>query len=78
MRAVRESGLSAYDPFEIEARLRRKDGWFLFRYNPLIKQGSVSRWYGTATEIESRKKEEDRVRKENLVLGERTRIAQDP
>jgi PAS domain S-box-containing protein len=80
MRAVRERGLSAHDPFEIEARLRRKDGvyrWFLFRYNPLIKQGSVSRWYGTATEIESRKNEEDRVRKENLVLGERTRIAQE-
>ena len=80
VRAVREGGLSTHQPFEIEARLRRKDGvyrWFLLRYNPLIKQGSVSRWYGTATEIESRKKEEDRVRKENLVLGERTRIAQE-
>lgn len=80
MRAARERGLSAKGPFEVEARLRRKDGvyrWFLVRYSPLIKQGCVSRWYGTATEIESRKNEEDRVRKENLVLEERTRIAQE-
>jgi len=57
-----------------------KDGvfrWFLFRYNPFLKDGSVIRWYGTATEIESRKQEEERVRKENVRLEERTRIAQE-
>ena len=32
-------------------------------------------WYVSATEIESRKKEEERVRKENVSLEERTRIA---
>ena len=80
MRAVREHGLSAHDPFEIEARVGGKDGvyrWFLFRYNPLVEDGSVTRWYATATEIESRKQEEERVRKENLRLEERTRIAQE-
>jgi len=51
--------------------------WFLFRYNPFLKDGSVIRWYGTATEIESRKQEEERVRKENVRLEERTRIAQE-
>ena len=80
MRTLRNRGLSANDQFEIEARLRGKDGvyrWFLFRYNPLLEQGKVRRWYGTATEIESRKQEEDRVRRENVRLEERTRIAQE-
>ena len=35
------------------------------------------RWCGTVTEIESRKQEEERVRKENVRLEERTRIAQE-
>jgi signal transduction histidine kinase len=35
------------------------------------------RWCGTATEIESGKQEEERVRKENVRLEERTRIAQE-
>ncbi len=80
VRTVRERGLSTTDPFEIEARLRGQDGvyrWFLFRYNPLVEGGLVRRWYGTATEIESRKQEEERVRKENVRLEERTRIAQE-
>jgi PAS domain S-box-containing protein len=80
MRAVREHGLSTHDPFEVEARLLGKDGvyrWFLFHYNPLVEQGSIKKWYATATEIESRKQEEERIRKENLRLEERTRIAQE-
>jgi PAS domain S-box-containing protein len=80
MRSVRERGFSANVPFEIEARLLGKDGvyrWFLFRYKPLVEQGSVKRWYATATEIESRKQEEERVRKENVHLEERTLIAQE-
>jgi PAS domain S-box-containing protein len=80
MRTVRDRGLLASGPFEVEARLLGKDGvyrWFLFRYNPFLKDGSVIRWYGTATEIESRKQEEERVRKENVRLEERTRIGQE-
>jgi PAS domain S-box-containing protein len=80
MRAARERGVSGNRRFEIEARLLGKDGiyrWFLCRYNPLVEHGSVKRWYATATEIESRKQEEQRVRKENLRLEERTRIAQE-
>ena len=80
MRAVREHALSASDPFELEARLLGKDGvyrWFLFRYNPLIEEGRVKGWYASATEIESRKQGEDRVRRENVRLEERTRIAQE-
>ena len=80
MRVTRKHGISGNEPFEIEARTLRKDGvyrWFLYRYNPLVEQGRVIRWYATGTEIESRKQEEERVRKENVRLEERTRIAQE-
>src|SRR5437016_2657126 len=80
MRAVSERAFLENGPFELEARLLGKDGayrWYLFRYNPLVEQGCVKRWYATATEIESRKQEEERIRKENVRLEERTRIAQE-
>jgi PAS domain S-box-containing protein len=80
VRAVRQRGLSASEPFEAEARVLGKDGvfrWFLFRYNPLLEGGRVRRWYASATEIDSRKQQEERVRQENVRLEERTRIAQE-
>src|SRR5215510_7233726 len=47
---------------EFEARLRRYDGvfrWFLFRAEPKRNQaGAVVSWYGTATDIEHRKRAE--------------------
>ena len=79
-RIVRERGLAGSDPFELDARQLGKDGiyrWFLWRYNPLIEEGRVRRWYVSATEIESRKQEEERIRQENVRLEERTRIAQE-
>src|SRR5258708_9985714 len=58
-RSERRSGLASGVPFEIEKRMRGKDGrfrWFLFRYNPLLnEQGRVARWFATATDIEDRK-----------------------
>src|SRR5712671_265051 len=73
-RSERRSGLASGVPFEIEKRMRGKDGryrWFLFRYNPLLnEQGRVARWFATATDIEDRKQTEQRVRNENLVLRE--------
>jgi formate hydrogenlyase transcriptional activator len=61
-------------PFEIEKRMRGKDGryrWFVFRYNPLLnEQGRVTRWFATATDIEDRKQTEQRVHNENLALRE--------
>ncbi|HXA75500.1 MAG TPA: PAS domain-containing protein, partial [Candidatus Acidoferrales bacterium] len=51
---------------EGEARIRRFDGeyrWFICRSEPLVdEQGNVVRWYGTATDIEDRKRAEDRLR----------------
>ena len=73
-RSERRSGLASGVPFEIEKRMRGKDGryrWFLFRYNPLLnEQGRVVRWFATATDIEERKQTEQRVRNENIALRE--------
>jgi len=73
-RSERRSGLASGVPFEIEKRMRGKDGryrWFLFRYNPLLdQQGRVARWFATATDIEDRKQTEQRVRNENFALRE--------
>jgi hypothetical protein len=44
------AGLSKRMPFEMEKRLRGKDGryrWFLIRCNPLLNEnGDVVRWFG--------------------------------
>ena len=70
----RRRGLASGVPFEIEKRMRGKDGryrWFLFRYNPLLnEQGRLARWFATATDIEDRKQTEQMVRNENLALRE--------
>ena len=61
-------------PYEIEARLKRRDGqyrWFLARFNPVLDgQGRVTRWYAAATDIEDRKRAEQQVQDENLALRE--------
>jgi formate hydrogenlyase transcriptional activator len=62
------------EPHEFEARLLRHDGefrWFLFRVTPLKdERGQITRWYATATDIEDRKRAEEEIRKENIVLRE--------
>jgi formate hydrogenlyase transcriptional activator len=62
------------EPYEFEARMLRHDGrfrWFLFRLNPIKdERGEIIRWYGTATDIEDRKQDEDRLQHENAALRE--------
>src|SRR6516162_4127402 len=80
LREERRKALTRAVQFEYEQRALGKDGkyrWFLVRYNPLLEEGRVRRWHVTATEIESRKQEEERVRQENVRLEERTRIARE-
>ena len=71
---ARERAVARGAPWEGELRLRRKDGeyrWFLVRCNPLRDEdGTVIRRYATATDIEDRKRTEERVHKENVVLRE--------
>src|SRR6195256_5658362 len=57
---------------EIEARLRRHDGayrWFLIRVEPLQEEsGETVRWYGTNTDIEDRKRAEEKLRQDEREL----------
>src|SRR4029077_2544174 len=60
--------------YESEMRLRKSDGtyrWFLVRYNPLRDdQGQLVRWYLACTDIEDRKRAEERLLQENVALRE--------
>jgi len=74
VREERRAGLAEGVPFELEMRSLFKDGlyrWQLIQYNPLKdKSGQIIRWYATATDIDDRKKTEEQLRNENLVLRE--------
>jgi formate hydrogenlyase transcriptional activator len=74
LREERQAALSRGLPFEIEQRARRKDGqyrWFLVQYHPFRdEQGRLVRWYATGTDIDDRRRMEDRVRNENVALRE--------
>jgi len=65
-------GLARKMPFEIEWRVRRKDGqyrWFLVRYHPLRdEQGQILRWYAGGTDIDDRKRAEEALRKSEQEL----------
>ena len=60
--AIRASGM----PGGLEARLRRFDGeyrWFWFQAEPLRDEaGNIVKWYGSATDIEDRKRTEVALR----------------
>src|SRR6266478_6136618 len=74
LREERHEALARGKPFELEQRGLGKDGkyrWFLVRYNPLRDDhGNIIRWYATGTDIEDRKRAEERMRNENLALRE--------
>src|SRR2546425_1569026 len=74
LRAERQAALLRGLPFEIEQRALRKDGryrWFLIQYKPFHdEQGRLVRWYATGTDIEDRKRTDDRTRSENVALRE--------
>jgi len=64
---------------EIEARLRRHDGiyrWFLIRAEPLRDEaGTIIRWYGTSTDIDDRKRAEEKLRRSEAFLAEGQQLA---
>jgi formate hydrogenlyase transcriptional activator len=74
VREERKAGLARGLPFEIEQRALRKDGqyrWLLLRYSPFRdEEGRLVRWYATGTDIDDRKRAEDRTRNENVALRE--------
>jgi PAS domain S-box-containing protein len=73
---IRQSGM----PGELEARLRRFDGeyrWFLFRGVPLRDEsGKIVKWYGSSTDIEDRKRAEEKLRRSEAELIEAQRVSQ--
>jgi PAS domain S-box-containing protein len=60
--------------FELEVRLRKGDGshrWFLARCNPLRDdKGQTMRWFVACTDIDDRKRAEEKLRQENIALRE--------
>jgi PAS domain S-box-containing protein len=73
-RTFSDSARSGGSAFELELQLPKRDGthrWFLVRFNPLCdEQGQITRWYLASTDIEDRKRAEDRLRSENVALRE--------
>ena len=74
LREYRKSALARGVPFELEQRALGKDGqyrWFLIHYNPFRdEQERIVRWYATGTDINERKRNEERTRNENIALRE--------
>src|SRR5439155_22581712 len=66
--AAWERGFAGTAAWETEARFRRRDGeyrCFLVRVTPLWDDGGrIVRWYITGTDIEDRKKAEEKVRQD--------------
>jgi formate hydrogenlyase transcriptional activator len=60
--------------YELELRVRNADGkfrWILSRFNPLYdEKGQITRWYLASTDIDDRKKAEEKLRQENIALRE--------
>jgi PAS domain S-box-containing protein len=69
-----DRALSRGSGYELELRLRKGDGsyrWFLARSNPVRDdKGTITRWYVAWTDIEDRKRAEERLQQENVALRE--------
>ena len=72
------SALAVGEPTEIEVRLRRPDGnyrWWLTRSVPLRDDlGNIAKWYGTAIDIEERKRAEEALREAQANLARVSRV----
>jgi len=74
------ASLASGRPFENEARLRRAtDGeyrWFLIHGAPLRDEaGNIARWYGTAIDIEDRKRAEQALRRSESFLADAQKMS---
>src|SRR6267378_338851 len=74
VKALVDRSVATPAAYELEMRLRKGDGtyrWFLVRYNPLRDaQGQLIRWYLACSDIDDRKRVEDRMRNETIALRE--------
>ena len=66
------SAILSGDAYEIEYRLKRRDGeyrWHLTRALPVRDQSkTITRWFGTCTDIDARRRTEDRLRASTAAL----------
>ncbi|HTV57405.1 MAG TPA: sigma 54-interacting transcriptional regulator [Verrucomicrobiae bacterium] len=66
--------MSRGEVFEMEVRMRRRDGeyrWFLYQIYPLRDEhGRVARWCGTRIDVHTRRESQERDQRENLALRE--------
>jgi PAS domain S-box-containing protein len=69
--AFEDRDSSSYD---LEVRVRKGDGsfrWFLIRFSALHdEKGQLMRWYVACTDIDERKRAEEKLQQENLALRE--------
>jgi len=74
VKAVVDRSVANPAAYEAEMRLRRGDGtyrWFLVRYDPLHDdQRRLVRWYLACTDIDDRRRAEERLQQENVALRE--------
>jgi len=74
VRERRQAALADGLPFELELRALSRHGqyrWFLTCYKPFHdEEGRLVSWYATGTDIDDRKRAEDRMRNENVALRE--------
>jgi PAS domain S-box-containing protein len=74
LRSYRERALSDGLAYAVEVRLRGRDGsyrWHLARFNPVHDdEGQILRWYIACTDIEDRKRAEEKLQRENAALRE--------
>jgi PAS domain S-box-containing protein len=71
------SAIKSGNAYEIESRLRRKDyeyRWHLTRALPVRdRSGKITRWLGTCTDIDERKRTEDQLRSSTVMLMQNNR-----
>jgi PAS domain S-box-containing protein len=74
LQADAERALATGSPYQLELRLCKSDGsyrWFLARYHPVRDdKGQIVRWYVVCTDIDDRKRTEERLQRENATLRE--------
>jgi PAS domain S-box-containing protein len=72
--AAADRASSSGSAHELELRVQAADGsyrWFLSCFNPVHDDnGQITRWYVACTDIEDRKRAEDRLQQENVALRE--------
>ena len=66
-----KSALSTGNPYDVEFRLRGKDGgfrWFLGRANPIRDaKGEIVKWFGTCTDIENQKQNQNQNQNQQIL-----------